>query len=407
MRALILVLLVVGCGGNKKAASAPSGGMYGGDAVAVRHRRALVWNDVVATSGSAEDPSPKTTGSDELADYQQSGTNPTGGQPGPSLATHATDLASARRPDKLVVEAYIDMRTAEVTKTVAAIRERVETGGGYIVSENISGSESAATSATLELRIPPLQAQSIASWLGTLGTLTSKRMTATEVSKVLFDQELALKNLDLTMTRLQELAAKGGAIETVLTIEKELTRVRGDIERIKGEQRYLLDRVEYATVSVSISREGETEYDLIPEARLHPGVQLATFFLIDPGMRQRTRFGAGMSARVMRALTFDLTIFPRGDGGDSRAVIGTIGTALYSGYLGYGQRRYFNPYVGARAGYGYLSGNSGFTVAAELGIEWLKHEYLVVDTSVRALAFVLEPGNQAAVQATAGVAVPF
>ena len=100
-------------------------------------------------------------------------------------------------------------------------------------------------------------------------------------------------------------------------------------------------------------------------------------------------------------------MFPRGDGGDSRAVIATIGTALYSGFLGYGQRRWFNPYVGARGGYSYLSGYSGLALSAELGIEWFKHEYLLVDSALRAVAFVQEPGNEAALQATLGVAVPF
>jgi opacity protein-like surface antigen len=117
--------------------------------------------------------------------------------------------------------------------------------------------------------------------------------------------------------------------------------------------------------------------------------------------------GGGASVRVHRLLTFDLSVFPRGEGGESRAVVATAGTALYSAYLGYGQRKYFNPYVGARAGYGYFDGTGGVAVAAELGIELFKHEYLLVDTAIRALAFVREEGNQAAIQGTLGVAVPF
>jgi hypothetical protein len=225
-----------------------------------------------------------------------------------------------------------------------------------MVSENVTGSGSSASSAALEFRVPPAQATTITAWLGELGTVTSKNVKATEVSKTLFDQELALKNLDLTMTRLQVLAEKGGPIDQVLAIEKEMTRVRGDIERIKGENRWLLDRVAYATITVNLTREGDEQYDVIPEARMYPGPQLSTLVLIDPGMHQRTRVGGGASVRVHRLLTFDLSVFPRGEGGESRAVVATAGTALYSAYLGYGQRKYFNPYVGARAGYGYFDG---------------------------------------------------
>ncbi|HUS32505.1 MAG TPA: DUF4349 domain-containing protein [Kofleriaceae bacterium] len=386
MRAFLLaVVFILGCGGAKKSASAPSGG----------------WQDIsVLTRGA--DPSPQDMGSDALPLYASASTQAT------PPATAAPPVAEApAQQEKLVIEAWLQMTTKNVGKAVDDIRSRVELGGGHIVSENVTGSGSSASSATLEFRVPPAQATVITSWLGQLGTVTSKNVKATEVSKTLFDQELALKNLDLTMTRLQALAEKGGPIDQVLAIEKEMTRVRGDIERIKGENRWLVDRVAYATITVSLAREGDEQYDVIPEARIYPGPQLSTLVLIDPGMHQRTRFGAGASVRVHRMLTFDLTVFPRGDGGESRAVLATIGTALYSAYLGYGTRRYLNPYVGARAGYGYFDGTGGAAVAAELGVELYKHEYFLVDTALRALAFIREEGNQPAVQGTLGVSVPF
>jgi hypothetical protein len=367
----------------------------------------VAWNDIVATGGGGgEDPSPQSI--DELSDYPAAGSAASTDPRHVGTGTMATGELAKPSADKLVIEGAISMHADNVSAVASAIRARVEQGGGYVVSENIYGSESAATSASLSVRVPPSQASSLADWLGTLGTVTGKQMTATEVSKTLFDQELAIKNLELTMGRLQALAEKGGTIEVVLSIEKELTRVRGELEAVKGEQRYLLDRVAYATMSVSITRDGDPEeLDLVPEARIYPGPIVTTLSLIDPGTRQHTRLGGGASLRVSRALTFDLAVFPRGDGGDSRAVVATIGTALYSGYLGYGQRRFFNPYVGGRVGYGYLSDESGLALAAELGIEWFKHRYLLVDSAVRAIAFVREPGNEAAIQATLGVAVPF
>jgi hypothetical protein len=414
MRTLVLVVavsMVVGCGGRKKAATTP---VYAGD---VGVAKPVVWNDIAVRHRrvAGEDPSPtaidESTGhvyafsGDQLA---MAGSGAATQQQVGTSAPPTTESVTPAAADKLVIEGSIQMHSDNVNEAVEAIRARVTTGGGYIVSENVYGSESAATGASLQLRVPPAQATSLASWLGTLGTVTSRQMTATEVSKTLFDQELAIKNLELTMGRLQALAEKGGAIETVLAVEKELTRVRGELEQVRGEQRFLLDRVAYATMTVSIQRRGgEAIEDLLPEARIYPGPFVSTLTLFDPGIRQRTRAGAGASVRVSRALTFDFAMFTRGDGGDSRAVIATIGTALYSGYLGYGERRWFNPYVGARGGYSYLSGNSGLALSAELGIEWFKHQYVLVDSALRAVAFVQEPGNQAALQATLGVAVPF
>jgi hypothetical protein len=402
MRTLLLLVVLVGCGGAKKSAS-----MYAGAAPTPSSRLdqpATSWQDIVVTKG--EDPSPQQMGSDapQYASTSTPGPAPT---PAPAGTSGPPAAEAPAQEEKLVIEAWLQMKTSNVGKAVDDIRTRVELAGGHMVSENVQGSGSSASSAALEFRVPPAQATTIASWLGQLGTVTSKNVKSTEVSKTLFDQQLALENLGLTMSRLQTLAEKGGPIDQVLAIEKEMTRVRGEIERIKGENRWLVDRVAYATIDVNLEREGDTDYDVIPEARMYPGPQLSTLVLIDPGMHQRTRFGGGASVRVDRLLTFDLSVFPRADGGESRAVVATIGTALYSAYLGYGQRRYLNPYVGARAGYGYFDGAGGAAVAAELGVELYKHEYVVVDLATRVLAFIREEGGQAALQSTLGVAVPF
>jgi hypothetical protein len=430
MRALVVVVLLLGCGSKKYATFAPasqstagsvsrleaanraesnaddsgadassdeaadSGGASDGRRLnslsadkAVRHRRVLgSWRDIVATDDSQY----------------------VGQAPGAPPAAQPLTSAAPKEPEKLVVEAWLDLVSDDVGAAVEAIRARVEAGGGRVVSENVQGSGKAATSAALELRVPPAQATGVTAWIGTLGKVTSKRVLASEVSKTLFDQELALKNLMLTMERLQKLAAQSGPVVDLLRIENEMTRVRGEIEKVKGEQRWLIDRVEFATITIAISRTdtGESIYEEVPEARINPGPQLATLTLFDPGMRQRTRLGGGASIRVQRYATFELDVFPRGDGGDSRAVLATFGAALYSSYLRDGHRRYFNPYVGGRVGYGYLSGAGSPVIAGELGCELFKHQYLVIDVSLRALAFV-KTSAEAALHGTLGVSVPF
>ena len=107
-----------------------------------------------------------------------------------------------------------------------------------------------------------------------------------------------------------------------------------------------------------------------------------------------------------RYATFDLSIFPHGASGDTRVVIATFGAALYSSYLRDGRRRWLNPYVGGRFGYGYLGGEGSALIAGELGIELFKHKYLLVDTSLRAVAFV-RSNAEAGLQGTLGLSVPF
>jgi len=324
--------------------------------------------------------------------------------PPPAVAQVLT-TAVAPDPEKLVIEAWIEMQVDDVSSSAAAIRARVEADGGRVVSENVIGAQKTASSAAIELRVPPTKQVELLTWLASRGVVESKRVLATDVSKTLFDQELALKNLELTMGRLQELAKRDVPMKELIEIENEMTRVRGEIERLKGEQRFLLDRVAFATITLTLTREGGP-IEFAPHARLHPGPHLSILSLLDPGDRQRSRVGGGVTLHVQRWLTFDLDVFPA-RGTDTRAVIGTVGSALYSGLLGGGHRRYLNPYLGARAGYGYLSGERCGVFAGEIGLELYKHKLVLIETAVRSIAFFRDATTDVALHATLGFEVAF
>jgi hypothetical protein len=326
------------------------------------------------------------------------------GQSGPATAQVLT-APGPKEAEKLVIEAWIDMKIDDVAATAAAIRARVEADGGRVVSENIIGPSKAASSAALELRVPPTKAAIFQTWLATLGTVESRRVLASDVSKQLFDQELALKNLEITMTRLQKLAEKDIGIKELIELETEMTRVRGQIERIKGEQRFLIDRVEFATITLTLSREGGP-IEFAPHARIHPGPHLSILTLLDPEDRPRSRVGGGVTIHIQRWLTFDLDAFPQKDG-DSRVIVGTLGTALYSSFLGNGRRRWFNPYLGFRAGIGHITDENTGVLGAELGVEIFKHKYFQFEVAFRGVAFFREDKTDAALQTQIGFEVPF
>ncbi|MEO8698855.1 MAG: DUF4349 domain-containing protein [Kofleriaceae bacterium] len=327
---------------------------------------------------------------------------------GGAATTPVAQVLSAPGPkdaEKLVIEAWIDIKIDDVAKAASEIRARVEADGGRVVSENVIGPAKAASSAAMELRVPPAKAAIFQSWLATIGVVESRRVMASDVSKQLFDQELALKNFEVTMARLQKLAEKDIAMKELIELENEMTRVRGQIERIKGEQRFLLDRVEFATITLSLSREGGP-IEFAPHARIHPGPHLAMMTLLDPAGRPRSRIGGGATIHIQRWLTFDLDGFPQKDG-DSRIIVGTIGTGLYSSFLGNGTRRYLNPYLGFRAGIGHLTDENCAVIGAEVGVELYKHKYVQIEIAVRGLAFFREDKTDAALHTMLGFEVPF
>jgi hypothetical protein len=359
------------------------------DQPAVRHRRVaeepVSWEDITVVAR-------------HVPGFQMSSASP------PPVASVVASAIPTEH-ERLVVEMWFEMQAEDVARVAAAVIARVEHDGGRVVSSSIEGSRRDATSAALELRVLPAKAAAFSTWLGSQGAVESERTLASDVGKLWRDQELELANLELTMSRLQEIANGVVSVTELLELEKEMTRVRGEIERVKGEHRWLADRVELATVSLTITRDG-APLGPVPSTRLHVGAHVASLVLLDPGTRARGRLGGGTTVHLRRHFTIDLDVFPS-DGGDSRAVVATMGGAIYSGHLGFGRRRVVNPYLGARLGYGYLSGEHATVVAGELGVELVRHPFLLLEVAARAVVFAHDGDAEAALHAMFGAAVPF
>lgn len=302
--------------------------------------------------------------------------------------TTAEAADSATLPEQLMIEGWITVGVDDVQKAADEISKRVVAAGGRVTNENLSGANESWTG-TLDLRLPPGEVDGFVGWVGGLGVIRDKRVQGTDVSRKLFDQKIALENLTLTLQRLRALLDKQGLeMKEVLAIENEMTRLRGQIEQIKGEQRWLKDRVAFATMHISLQRrEGAV---LGPEAKLYPGARGAMLTLFDPGTRSRNRLGAGLVIHTITPggvdkaqgrATLELDIFPEKDG-EKTAVLATMGGSIYSDFLGRGKRPFLNPYLGLRVGYGYLGG-SKFAFAGTAGVELFKNRYFLVDVNTR------------------------
>jgi hypothetical protein len=308
-------------------------------------------------------------------------------------------------PEQLVIEGSLHLQVTEVGDLISGLRAHVEQAGGRVITEQVSGGET-SWSASVKLRLPPAQVEPTVAWLATRGDIVSKNINATDVSRTLFDQELALTNLTATAERLQKLLDTAGlGMNEILAIEKEMTRVRGEIESIKGNKRYLEDRVGLATLDISMARrDGAVE---LARAKFYPGVRATSLILLDPEGRTRTRLGAGLVLHtIMRSYSLEVDVFqaePASDGADPKAsVVATIGGAAYSDFLGRGKRRFLNPYLGLRVGYGYLDG-SRFVLQAEAGVELFKHEHFVLDASLRGTGFIASESDAALLAGTGAV----
>jgi Domain of unknown function (DUF4349) len=310
--------------------------------------------------------------------------------------------------EKLMITGAVTAITDDVAGLMAAVRVHAMEVGGTIADEELSG-DAQHRSASITLRLPPTAMTAFIDWLGQRSTLDGRRLTATDVTREYFDRDLAIRNLELTMSRLHDLAKRPNAeLKDVIAVENEMTRVRGELEKLHGEQRLLGDRVARATLTVQLSMihgvhaEPELKFELVPH--------LALLHLVDAGSRATNRAGLGVSVMFSRWFSLDFEMLPRKDA-DARSYLLTITTATYSDFLGGGRRRFFNPYLGLRAGGAKLNGFTAFAYGADVGLEIVRFKLFLVEISGRALGLWYHrdnpPTSDIVLEGLLGVGVPF
>jgi hypothetical protein len=306
---------------------------------------------------------------------------------------------------RLLHAGSVELASRDVDGLVHAVRARVHTLGGHLTTEEVTGTARDTPRATLTVRLPPPEVPPFVDWLGAQAELVARHLGAQDVSREYLGEELALSNLRTTMERLEDIAAQGGKLADILDIEKELTRVRGEIERLEGAHRERGDRVALATLDVAIVPADEV---LAPRAMFQLIPSVALLALADARGRQALRTGAAVTLMFSRHGALELQLFPA-RGGAGRSALVTLHTAGYSDFFGGGRRRFLNPYLGVLAGGGTLDGQGAFTAGAVLGVELYRGPRLLVDLSTRAQGLFHGQDQPAdlAVQVGLGAGVPF
>jgi hypothetical protein len=134
---------------------------------------------------------------------------------------------------------------------IAAVRDLAARVGGYVGGSSVEGGNDRLRAASLELKIPAPRWAEVIRGLNPIGKLESVSEEAQDVGEEFVDVTARLTNARRLETRLTELLdQRTGKLEDVLAVERELARVREEIERYEGRLRYLSSRVATSTLVV-------------------------------------------------------------------------------------------------------------------------------------------------------------
>jgi hypothetical protein len=198
----------------------------------------------------------------------------------------------------LVVTTYDDAR-AKLDAMLAAV-------GGYVDSTQVNHSSGAVSSATLVLRIPHEAFGALLPKLKELGEIASESTSAEDITDQYVDIAARLASSKTLEKRLLELAAdKTSGVEALLAVERELARVRGEIESYEGRMRQWNDQIAMSTLTLSLSTKAPA-IAAAPQASL--GSRISQGFHDSIGALQD--FGAWFAISATSLLPWMILIIP-------------------------------------------------------------------------------------------------
>ena len=183
----------------------------------------------------------------------------------PDKATAAAVTGAQIAPSMLIRTGSASIEVEKLDPAIVKVRQLATQLGGYVANSSISGGRDQVRSATLELKIPAARYDQAVSGLGGIGRVEAVNTSVEDVGEEYVDVTARVTNAKRLEDRLVGLlSTRTARLADVLAVERELARVREEIERYEGRLRFLRTRAAVSSLTVNV-------HEPFPILGRHPG----------------------------------------------------------------------------------------------------------------------------------------
>lgn len=158
------------------------------------------------------------------------------GEPSPT-ATDAVDTSDSL----LIYTATLYLAVYEVAAAQERILDAARALDGFVFAESDE---------SIVVRVPAPRFHQLLAEITQAGDLIHREVQAQDVSEEFHDIDIRIRNLEAMRTRVEALLARASNIEEALQVEEQLRRITEELERLRGRQRFLADRIAFSTITV-------------------------------------------------------------------------------------------------------------------------------------------------------------
>jgi hypothetical protein len=183
------------------------------------------------------------------------------GAPAPAVWSGAS-MSDSSYSSTVIDEARMIIRNGEMALVVADISQTIEditalatAMGGYVVASHVYG-EAEEMRGWISFRVPDENFDSALSQLKALAVKVELESTSSQdVTEQYIDLQARLANAEATEQQYLALLDKAEEVDDILSIYNYLTRIRQEIEQLKGQIQYLEQTTSTSLIQVSLEPE--------------------------------------------------------------------------------------------------------------------------------------------------------
>lgn len=162
--------------------------------------------------------------------------------------------------ERMVIRsASMKVSVADPAQSMQSVTALANSLGGYVVNSEVGNTSDAAgvvyTTSSITIRVPAEKLDEAMAQIRALAAdaktgVISESVSGQDVTSEYVDSESRLNNLKAAEKQLQELLEKATDLQYTVEIFRELTSVRGQIEVLQGQMKYLKESSQLSSVSV-------------------------------------------------------------------------------------------------------------------------------------------------------------
>jgi hypothetical protein len=154
---------------------------------------------------------------------------------------------------KIIYRGTVEVVVEDFEPVQARVGEMVKRFDAFVAKSSVSGKPGTPRNGRWTVRVPTERYDDFLAAARDLGEIRRVSSDFQDVTEEFYDVEARIRNKKEEEARLLDLLkTAAGRLEEVLTLEKEITRMRGEVEQLEGRMRVLNDLSTLATVELQV-----------------------------------------------------------------------------------------------------------------------------------------------------------